>query len=60
MPHILKKKGYKSPSINIYNEKKIEIISDKILKDKNSKIYFKNTEYKINSKNSSILKEIYN
>ena len=55
----IKKNGYKPSSIEIYDIK-TKFANDKILKDKESKIYFDKAEYKISTKNSLILKEIYN
>ena len=56
----IKKIDYKTPILNVFNTTKIKFTDEKILKDKNSKIYFNSIEYKINKKNSLILKKIYN
>ena len=56
----IKKKGYRSPIINIYDNNILKLLDDKILKDEKSNIFFNAIEHKFSKKNSLILEEIYN
>ena len=55
----IKKNGYDSPIIKIYNKDDSEFLDKKILKDKISKIFFNDIKYALFKKNSLIVKEIY-
>ena len=56
----IKKNGYDSPIIKIYNNDDLEFSDKKILKDKISNVFFNDIKYKLFKKNSLILNEIYN
>ena len=56
----IKKNGYDSPIIKIYNNGDLEFSDKKILKDKISKIFYNDIQYTLFKNNSLIVREIYN